>query len=218
VVTIFADKKPFTVAESFYADAKFYIESVDKISKPRIKVSLEPDIPKKDCEETSPCKKIYQYVPSDQRQRGEPIFHIIYKPSKDEGVNFPTPIPPLVQQKIKEANDARHDKNDVVAHVTLFDRDDKTLPISLHDDNVLYMMQHMCYDISTGPLLCDGQGKLATFEDSLSRAQLDALREDKILKEEKYGLEYEVHITSIEPIDVTPDAPHMEDGHQPTID
>jgi hypothetical protein len=106
VVTIFADKKPFTVAESFYADAKFYIESVDKISKPRIKVSLEPDIPKKDCEETLPYKKIYQYVPSDERQRGEPIFRIIYKPSKDEGVNFPTPIPPLVQRKIKEANDA----------------------------------------------------------------------------------------------------------------
>jgi hypothetical protein len=36
VVTIFADKKPFTVAESFYVDAKFYIESVDKISKPKI--------------------------------------------------------------------------------------------------------------------------------------------------------------------------------------
>jgi hypothetical protein len=85
VVTIFIDKKSFTVAESFYVDAKFYIESVDKISKPKIKVSLESDIPKKDCKETSSHKKTYQYVPSSQRKRGEPIFHIIYKPSKDEG-------------------------------------------------------------------------------------------------------------------------------------
>jgi hypothetical protein len=57
VVTIFADKKPFTMAESFYADAKFYIESVDKISKPKIKVSLESDIPKKDCGEIHPAKR-----------------------------------------------------------------------------------------------------------------------------------------------------------------
>jgi hypothetical protein len=141
VVTIFIDKKPFTVAESFYTDAKFCIESVDKISKPKIKVSLEPDLPKKDCRETSSRKKIYQYILSDQRKRGEQIFRIIYKPSKDEGINFPTPLPLLVQQKIKEANDTRHNENDVVAHVTLFDRDNKTLPISLYDDNVLYMMQ-----------------------------------------------------------------------------
>jgi hypothetical protein len=65
VVTIFVDKKSFTVAESFYADAKFYIESIDKISKPKIKVSLEPDLPKEDCGETSSRKKIYQYIPSD---------------------------------------------------------------------------------------------------------------------------------------------------------
>jgi hypothetical protein len=56
---------------------------------------------------------------------------------------------------------------------------------------VLYMMQQMGYDISTGPL-CDGRGKLAPFDESLSQAQLDALHEDKILKEEKYGLGYEV--------------------------
>jgi hypothetical protein len=97
VVTIFTDKKPFTVAESFYVDAKFYIESVDKISKSIIKVVLEPDITKKDCGETSSRKRIYQYVPSDQRKRGKPIFRIIYKPSKDVGINFPTPLPPLVQ-------------------------------------------------------------------------------------------------------------------------
>jgi hypothetical protein len=38
------------------------------------------------------------------------------------------------------------------------------------------------------------------------------------LKEEKYGLGYKVHMTSIEPIDVTPASPQMEDGHQLTMD
>jgi hypothetical protein len=52
----------------------------------------------------------------------------------------------------------------------------------------------------------------------LSQAQLDALHEDKILKEGKYGLRYEVHMTSIELIDVTPASPQMEDGHQLAID
>jgi hypothetical protein len=80
------------------------------------------------------------------------------------------------------------------------------------------MMQHMGYDISTSPSLCDGRGQLAPFEESLFQAQLVALHEDKILKEEKYGLGYEVHMTSIEPIDVTPVSPEMEDKHQPTID
>jgi hypothetical protein len=69
VVTIFKDKNPFMVAESFYADANFYIEFADKISKPKIKVSLEPDLLKKDCGVTSSCKKIYQYVPSDERKK-----------------------------------------------------------------------------------------------------------------------------------------------------
>jgi hypothetical protein len=35
-VRIFADKKSFTVAESFYADAKFYFDPVDKVSKPKV--------------------------------------------------------------------------------------------------------------------------------------------------------------------------------------
>jgi hypothetical protein len=74
----------------------------------------------------------------------------------------------LVQQKIKETNDVRHNKADVVAHVTLFDRDNKTLPISLYDNNVLYMMQQMGYDISIGMSLYDGWGKLASFEELLS--------------------------------------------------
>jgi hypothetical protein len=76
----------------------------------------------------------------------------------------------------------------------------------------------MGYDISTGSSLCDGRGKLAPFEGSLSQAPLDALHEDKILNEEKYGLGYDVHMTSIEPIDVTSASPQIKDGHQPTID
>ena len=32
IVRIFADKKPFTVAESFYADAKLYFEPVGKVT------------------------------------------------------------------------------------------------------------------------------------------------------------------------------------------
>jgi len=80
------------------------------------------------------------------------------------------------------------------------------------------MMQQMGFDISTGLSLCDGRGQLAPFKKSLSQAQLDALHEDKILKEEKYGLGYEVHMTSVEPIDVTPASLQMEDGYQPTID
>jgi hypothetical protein len=66
------------------------------------------------------------------------------------------------------------------------------------------MMQHMGSDIYTDPSLCDGRGELAPFEESLSQAQLDALHKDTILKEVKYWLGYEVHMTSIEPIDVTP--------------
>jgi hypothetical protein len=69
VVTIFTDKKPFTVAESFYADAKFYIESTDKISKPKIKVSLEPDLPKKDCGETSSPQKDIAICPKRSKEK-----------------------------------------------------------------------------------------------------------------------------------------------------
>jgi hypothetical protein len=80
------------------------------------------------------------------------------------------------------------------------------------------MMQQMGCDNSTSPSLCDSWGQLAPLEESLEQAQFDALCEDKILKEEKYGLGYELCITSIEPTDVTPASPHMEDGHQPIID
>ena len=52
----------------------------------------------------------------------------------------------------------------------------------------------------------------------MSQTQLDALHEDQALKETKYGLGYEVHMTSIEPIDATTASPQMEDGNQPTID
>jgi hypothetical protein len=57
----------------------------------------------------------------------------------------------------------------VVARVTLLDRDDETLPISLYDNRVLYMMQQMGYDTSTGPSLCDGRGQLAPFEKMMSQ-------------------------------------------------
>ena len=40
-VRIFADKKPFTVAESFYADAKFYFEPVEKVHK--LKAIIVPE-------------------------------------------------------------------------------------------------------------------------------------------------------------------------------
>jgi hypothetical protein len=52
----------------------------------------------------------------------------------------------------------------------------------------------------------------------MSQAQFDALHEDQTLKEEKYGLVYEVHMTSAEPIDVIAASPQMEDGNQPTSD
>ena len=106
----------------------------------------------------------------------------------------------------------------MAAQVTILDRDDETLPIALYDNRVLYMMQQMDYDTSTGPSLCDGRGQLAPFEKMMSQTQLDALHEDQALKETKYGLGYEVHITSIEPIDATTASPQMEDGNQSTID
>jgi hypothetical protein len=37
-------------------------------------------------------------------------------------------------------------------------------------------------------------------------------------EKEKYGLGYEVHMTSTEPIDVVLASPQMEDGNQPTMD
>jgi hypothetical protein len=46
IITIFAHKKPFTIAESFYADVKFYFEPIDKVSKPKSTLPLEQNIPK----------------------------------------------------------------------------------------------------------------------------------------------------------------------------
>ncbi|XP_066379775.1 uncharacterized protein [Miscanthus floridulus] len=133
IIRIFADKKPFTTAETFYADAKFYFEHVDKVSKPKPTLPLEENIPKIEVGETTSSKK-------------------------------------------------------------------------------------MGYDISTGPSLCDGRGQLAPFEKLLSQAQLNALHQDEVLKEEKYGLGYEVNMTSTEPLDATEASPQMEDGNQPTTD
>ena len=62
IVRIFADKKPFTVAESFYADAKLYFEPVDKVSTPKTMSMLEPDFPSKERGESSSKKKVYQYT------------------------------------------------------------------------------------------------------------------------------------------------------------
>jgi len=44
------------------------------------------------------------------------------------------------------------------------------------------------------------------------------LHQDQALKEEKYGLGYEVNMTSAEPLDATEASPQMEDGNQPTVD
>jgi hypothetical protein len=65
-----------------------------------------------------------------------------------------------VQYKIKQAKIEMDNKSKMVAQVTLLNRDDKTLPISLYDNKVLYIMQHMGYDISTGHSLCNGWGSL----------------------------------------------------------
>jgi hypothetical protein len=168
IVRIFADKKPFTTAESFYANAKFYFEPVDKISKPKSTSPLEQNIPKIEVGETSSSQKVYRYIPSNQRKKGDPIFRVINKPSQNRGISFPTPLPPLVQRKIKQAQIERDNKSKMATQITLLNRDDQTLAISLYDDKVLYIMQQMGYDISTGPSLCDGWGQLAPFEKLMS--------------------------------------------------
>ena len=62
-VRIFADKKPFTTAESFYADAKFYFEPVDKVHKPKSLIVPESNVVEKEMAEPSSRKRrtnIYQ--------------------------------------------------------------------------------------------------------------------------------------------------------------
>ena len=105
-----------------------------------------------------------------------------------------------------------------MAQITLSNKDDNSLPISLYDNRVLYMMQRMKYDISTGPSLCDGRGQLVPFERALSQEQLKALHEYQTLIEKRYGLGYEVCMTSAELIDMAEASPQIEDGNQPTID
>jgi hypothetical protein len=205
IVRIFADKKPFAIAETFYADAKFYFEPVDKISKPKSALLLEQNFPKIKDDESSSSQKIYRYIPSNQRKKGDPIFRIINKKaSQNRGISFPTPLPPLVQHKIKPTQIERGNKNNKMAtQVTFLNRDDKALPISLYDNKVLYIMQQMGYDISTGPSLCDSRGQLAPFKKLMSQAQFNALHQDEVLKEEKYGLGYEVNMISTKPLDAT---------------
>lgn len=84
---IFADKKPFTVAEYFYADAKLYFEPVEKVSTPKTMSMPEPDFSSKERGESSSKKKVYQYIPSDQRKKGDPIFRVINKaPHSKDGL------------------------------------------------------------------------------------------------------------------------------------
>ena len=63
-----------------------------------------------------------------------------------------------MQYKIERAKIEQLNKNKTAAQVTLLNRDDETLPISLYDNKVLYMMQRMGYDTSTGPSLCGAWG------------------------------------------------------------
>ena len=84
IVRIFADKKPFTVAESFYADAKFYFEPVDKVSKPKTSSPPETNFPNKDIGECSSKQQVYQYIPSNQRKKGDPIFRVVKKIPHDK--------------------------------------------------------------------------------------------------------------------------------------
>ena len=106
-IRIFADKKPFTIAESFYVDAKFYFEPVDKVQKPKSWKIPEPNVVEKEVVESSSKKKTYQYIPSNQRKKGDPIFRVIDKSHDMKGTNFPTPLPPLVQYRIKQSQKCR---------------------------------------------------------------------------------------------------------------
>ena len=223
-VRIFADKKPFTIAESFYADAKFYFEPVDKVQKPKSWKIPESNVVEQEVAEPSSKKKTYQYIPSNQRKKGDPIFRVIDKSHDMKGTNFPTPLPPLVQYRIKKSQkEPRHSnigesENKNITQISMLNKDDESLPISLYDNRVLYMMQQMGYDIATGPSLCDGRGQLAPFEKVLSQEQLEALHEDHVLKEMKHGLGYEVCMASAEYTDMTEASPQMEDGNQCTVD
>ena len=184
----------------------------------------ESNIVEKGVAESSSKKKTYQYIPSSQRKKGDPIFRVIDKSRDMKGITFPTPLPPLVQYRIQQSqkdprgSSANENKNKNITHISAFNRDDESLPISLYDNKVLYMMQQMGYDVATGPSLCDGRGQLAPFEKVLSQEQLEALHEDQVLKEKKHGLGYEVCMASAEYMDMTDASPQMEDVNQCTVD
>jgi hypothetical protein len=95
------------------ADAKFYFEPVDKISKPKTISSSVQDLPDRDTGKSSVNQKRYQYIPSDQRKKGDPIFRVINKAHNYKGTTFPTPLPPLVQYRINQAKIEKHNKNKV---------------------------------------------------------------------------------------------------------
>jgi hypothetical protein len=84
---------------------------MDKVSKPKSTLALEQSIPNIEDGESSSSRKIYQYIPSDQRKEGDTIFCIINKPPHNRGISLPTLLPPLVQYKIKQAQIKRDNKS-----------------------------------------------------------------------------------------------------------
>jgi hypothetical protein len=70
-----------------------------------------------------------------------------HKPPHNRGISPPTPLPPLVQYKIKQAQIERDNKSKMATQVTLLIDMTKALPIYLYDNKVLYIMQQMGYDI-----------------------------------------------------------------------
>src|SRR4051794_14779095 len=63
----------------------------------------EPNVVEREVIESSSKKKTYQYIPSNQRKKGDPIFRVIDKSNDMKGTNFPTPLPPLEQYRIKQS-------------------------------------------------------------------------------------------------------------------
>jgi hypothetical protein len=130
----------------------------------------------------------------------------------------------LVQYRIKQSrkeplgSSTSGTKSKNVTNISTLNKDDESLPISLYDNKVLYMMQQMGYDVAAGPSLCDGRGQLAPFEKMLSPEQREALHEDQVLEKKKHGIGYQVCMASTEFMDMTEAAPQMEDGNQSTVD
>ena len=89
----------------------FILSLLIKSQNQKSSLPLEQNILKIEDVKSSSSRKIYQYIPSNQRKEGDPIFRIISKPSQNRGISFPTPLPPLVQYKIKQAQTERDNKS-----------------------------------------------------------------------------------------------------------